>query len=230
MRNGLGHVLNEQKKDLAAAQVQYELAYEAASHETPPDKEQMANALTGLGEVYFMRNDPARSLDYLDRAIATDPAFGSAHVGKGMTLLALGRADEAQQVFSDAYRAYPNDVTVINGLGSAALARHDTAAAIEYFSRAIETVPSDVGGYLNLGRAYLEANRVQEAIPPLRHATELAPENPLAHAMLGSALGRAAQYPEARIEFNRALSLDPSFDWARQSLQVLDRLESTGRQ
>ena len=129
MRNGLGHVLSEQRKDLDAAQVQYDLALQSASAESPPDKEQMANALVGLGGVYYWRHDFARSLQYVEQAIATDPSFGSARIAQGMDLLALGRLDEAQVVFADARGVYPNDEVVTNGLGMVALARHDTRTA-----------------------------------------------------------------------------------------------------
>jgi protein O-mannosyl-transferase len=224
MRNGLGHVLAEQRHDLDAAQTQYDLALDLARNESPPNREQIANALVGLGGVYYWRHDFARSLQYLDEAIATDSTFGSARIARGMDLLALGRLDEAQAALAEAHHVYPNDEVVTNGLGMVALARHDTQAAIERFSEAVHLVPDYADGFLNLGRALLEANRVDDAVPALRRACELAPDNAFSHAFYGNALARAGRYPDARGELERALSIDPAFKWAQDNLDAVNRV------
>jgi Tfp pilus assembly protein PilF len=226
MHNGLGHVLREQRHDQDGAEREYQLGYAAAAAEIPPDKEQMSHALVGLAGVAYSRHDPARSLDFVEKALAMDPQNGDAHVARGVDMLALGRLDEAQQVFEQALRYAPNDEVATNGLGLIALSRRQIPEAIAYFSRTIKISPGYGDGYNNLGRAYFEAGQIGDALPFFERALELAPDDARFHTNYGIALARVGKLQEGRLELERALALDPEQAWARQSLKALSQMES----
>jgi len=226
MHNGLGHVLREQRHDQDGAEREYQLGYDAAAAETPPNKEQMSHALVGLAGVAYWRHNPARSLEFVEKALALDPQNGDAHVARGVDMLALGRLDEAQRVFEQALRYAPNDEVATNGLGLVALSRRQIREAIAYFSQTVKISPGYADGYNNLGRAYFEAGRIGDALPAFKRALELAPDDARFHTNYGVALARAGKLHEGRLELERALALDPEQAWARQSLKVLSQMES----
>ncbi len=57
--------------------------------------------------VNFLRQDYARALPDLDEAIARSPKHVAAMAGKALTLMALGRTDEAREVFAAALALNP---------------------------------------------------------------------------------------------------------------------------
>ena len=57
--------------------------------------------------VNFLREDFAAALDDLDRALARRPTHVAALSGKAMTLMGLGRHDEAQLVLREALALNP---------------------------------------------------------------------------------------------------------------------------
>jgi Tfp pilus assembly protein PilF len=226
IHNGMGRAQRDQKNDLAAAEREYHLGYDAAAAETPPNREEMAHALVGLAGVAYSRGQPAQSLQLVEQALAVDPSNGDAHVSRGVALLALGRLDEAEKTFHEAHLLYPNDAIVTNGLGLIALSRNQPGDAVRYFSQVISIAPDYPDGYNNLGRAWVEQGQPEEALGFFRHALALAPDNAMFHANFGVALVRAGMMAESRSEFERALQIDPRLEFARQSLRVLDQMEA----
>ena len=57
--------------------------------------------------VHFLREDFAAALPDLDRALALSPQHVAAMAGKALTLMGLGRTDEAQEVLRDAVALNP---------------------------------------------------------------------------------------------------------------------------
>jgi Tfp pilus assembly protein PilF len=226
IHNGMGQVLRDQQHDLDASEREYHLGYDAAKAETPPNREEMAHALVGLAGVAYSRRQPAQSLQLVEQALALDPSNGDAHVSRGVALLALGRFDEAEKSFQEAHLLYPNDAIVTNGLGLVALSRHQPGDAVRYFSQVVSIAPNYPDGYNNLGRAWVEQGHPEQSLGFFRHALDLAPDNAVFHANFGVALGRAGMMEESRSEFEHALQIDPSLEWVRQSLRILDQMQA----
>lgn len=77
---------------------------ERARNDEPMVPDRHAN----LGIIRYYARDFVRALDEYDRALAMSPAFGVAHVGRGRTLMALNRDEEAIESFRRAIAASPN--------------------------------------------------------------------------------------------------------------------------
>ena len=88
----------------------------------------------------------------------------------------------------------------------------------EYLS-IIRAVPNDPDTWMGLGTVYLRQGRTEEALRALHRAVELDPKRADLHATYGRALRAAQERKESRLEFQRALSLDPTSAEARAGLQ-----------
>jgi DNA-binding SARP family transcriptional activator/TolB-like protein/Flp pilus assembly protein TadD len=87
---------------------------------------------TNLAHYHYYAREPAAALRYLDQALRLDPAFGRAHVLRGLVLCQAGRTDEAIDLFEELARRNRDDDPIVVGLLGYAYAvsgRQDDALA-----------------------------------------------------------------------------------------------------
>lgn len=169
------------------------------------------------------------SLPALLKAAEFLPGDAEAHYNLGNTLLAMGRAGEAEASYRRALQIKPDDVDACFNLGNALrnLGRLDEAEAS--YRRALQIKPDSAEVLGNLGNVMLEQGRVKEAEASYRQAIQVRPGYAMAHYNLGSLLQDTGRLNEAEASYRSALQIRP--DWIDvyinlgSTLMELDRLE-----
>jgi tetratricopeptide (TPR) repeat protein len=139
------------------------------------------------------------------------------------SLFAQQKLEESIALYSTFLASRPNDVGALINLGvaNASLGRAKDARAA--FERGLAVDPKDVRIHRNLAALALNAGDVDGGRRSAERAVQSAPNDAESHDLLGRALAMGGRNAEARAEFERALRLDPSFDQARNDLEILKR-------
>ena len=159
------------------------------------------------------------SIEHFDRALARDPGFALAHVGRAISFTelvevgALNREQAVTQALSSGAKAVALDPE----LGEAHCALAYTLMLFEFdweraeagFRRAIELSPGFSEAYALYGRMLAAIERYDEAISIQQRAYEMDPLS--ARSDLVTSMVRAGRYEEAIRAARRFLTLDPNF-------------------
>lgn len=137
---------------------------------------------------------------------------------EGRSLAMLGRVGEARVVFSDTVREYPENVGGWRDLATTALALGDVGRAQNASERLIALASEDPAGYMLRGYVAERKGNFDDAIAWHRLACERGPRNAEAHIALGMALAHAGKKDEAMKALEKALSLDPSSELAKEAI------------
>ena len=170
-----------------------------ATFQTVPatSKSQFAAQL-GLERVYLMQSQPARALEYANKAVALDARSTAALVGRGVALDLLARHPEAQASYRSALAITPDDVPARSNLAlSLAISgEFDEAIAIMVpIARAPSATPrlrqnlaliyglkGDLDAARALSRVDLDAKATDEKSEVLRHGAGKKPGGRAARA------------------------------------------------
>ncbi len=152
-------------------------------------------------------------------ARALDPTLPEADVTLAETLRVTGRYRESMDAYRRALSARPGDIQALLGLGRAAAAAGDEAAAEAAFKQAIELQPSWYV-FNGLGSHYFELGRYGEAVALFRRAVQTAPDSSWAQSNLGGAETMRCNYPAALDAYRKALALDPKNPSAESNLAM----------
>jgi tetratricopeptide (TPR) repeat protein len=197
---------------LVGDSVQAAPAFERAVAADP----RFAPALLGLSESY-------QALGYRDKALAAaekaDEALGSAQTRLAWRVrarLALLRGDpaEAENVFAELARRYPNDTEALFDLAAAQSSQGAAKKAVETLGRLTALDKGDARAWYLLGRNMIQAGDARQAVSdPLVHAlalmTQLGNEQgqgDVLHAM-GVAHQRLGEYPQAIAKYGDAVAI-----------------------
>lgn len=107
--------------------------------------------------------------------------------------------------------------------GAPGKAIDDVDTMIGRLAARLEKNPTDGEGYRMLAWSYAMTGRPDQAIAPYRRALALLPNSALVHSGYGEALAGMAGNkvtPEARVQFERAVALDPAEPRARYFLAL----------
>lgn len=151
------------------------------------------------------------------RAVTPDHRLArQARFLSGVSLLYLGRHEEAKATFEDLARAKP-DPAILNNLGVVQLRRGAAATgdrALAYFREAARLDDADSDLFFNTGYAYWLEKDVPNAISWLREAVRRNPADDGAHYVLGVALQASGAATEAAREKELARRLSSEYaEW-----------------
>jgi tetratricopeptide (TPR) repeat protein len=166
-----------------------------------------------VGLNYVLLNDYPDAINWLEKAVETEPRNKEAWYFLGRAYYTRARIGDAGKAFSKALEIQPRDAKAENNLGLVLEAEAQTDAALDAYRKAIEwqrqdRLPSEQP-YLNLGSLLLDQSRLAEALPPLQKAFELAPSNPTCALKLGTTYLRMERLEEARPHLEKAVELAP---------------------
>jgi len=185
---------------------------------------------TGLGACELALGRPSEALKALERAVALDPSYRSAHYQLGLAYRELGRLEEAERSLAQGMLAQPRPLpdpltTELRRLTVGPAARLQLALQFleagrpERAVRMLESLnrgaPEDIVVLNNLGVALQRLGELPRAQECLQEAARLAPEEPstwinLAHlALAANTSARALEHAE------RAVTLAPDSARAR---------------
>lgn len=177
--------------------------------------------LRGEGELrkpLSKQTNNAAMADY-DAAIALDPQYANAWVGRAMTLDnawadAAGTTAESSTTLDDALAAGRKAAELAPTLGIAQsiighvlAGKHEFAAAAAAYERGMELSPGDARVYVDSAAFLAFLGRFDAAIDRARRAVDLDPLNAVAHASLGYVFLLAGHYPESIESSSRAVEL-----------------------
>ena len=140
-----------------------------------------ASAWAALGAAYDLKGSfqslpaiSAKAIETERRAIAINPGLADAHRWLGLSLLTLGRYDEAIEAIKEAARLEPGDANVYLALGRAYwIGKGQLDAGITYLERAAAINPELGYAHLQLGLLYALRGDYDEAEASCRRAIEM---------------------------------------------------------
>lgn len=133
-------------------------------------------------------------------------------------LVAMGRMDEARARAREATERFPLVVDPLLQLAEIEGLRDDEAARRETLRRALEIEPGHARATQELADALADAGDVDAGLRLLETSCERAPLHVSNHGVLADLLARAGRLPEALARAQRALEIDPDYDWAWNAL------------
>ncbi len=172
------------------------------------------DALTGLGDLHRRNGNHDGAAEAYGRAIESLGTVGSGHwqllFKRGMALERAKRWDRAERDLEHALRLRPDQPLVLNYLGYSWVDQGvNLERALGMLERAVRQRPDS--GYIvdSLGWAFYRMKNFPEAVRHLERAVELMSRDPVINDHLGDAYWRVGRHREARIQWRRALSLEP---------------------
>ena len=131
------------------------------------------DTLTALGRWHLTADQPARSVDALERAVGIDPANRLAVHALAGALIRVGRATEGKQRLQESERLQAQAIEDDRRVKTAAVLRlnaemrmteRDYASAVDIWRQAILLQPGSAAVHLRLAEALAAANRPDEAV------------------------------------------------------------------
>jgi len=147
-----------------------------------------------------------------------DPAQAASEGAQAYALLQEGRPAEAEELFTQAAAAEPEDVRWQLGLGLVALGRGDAAAAITRLTQVAASAPQDPRPRAYLAAAHLRAGDLARAAAAANEAVALAPDDGLGHSYLAYVHLAQGNTGEATTAATRAVGAAPQSALAREAL------------
>jgi tetratricopeptide (TPR) repeat protein len=175
-----------------------------------------------LGELRTTQTKYQEALDAYDNALLykADPA--DVWVGKGFTLIELGRAQEAMELHA---RCVEADCWNANywRLGTRAAAALGNWEHVVQLARDGQRLcRNDSNLYADEALAWLELGKPKEAERPMAFALQLVPMNIYALNTRGLVHWRKGETEQAREKFQEALRIQPGFDLAIRNIKALN--------
>jgi len=165
------------------------------------------------------RESMPKAVEYLEQAVALDPAFARAWAALAHSYLLMQwwgdwsgdyALDRMKPALDKALELDPNLPDAHAGLGIyQELAQYDIAGAETSFRRALELDPDNVYARFEYGFFLLRSGRPDEALAELRRAQELDPLNPLPLNGIAIVYQDTRQYDKALEYFQAVLELAP---------------------
>lgn len=179
------------------------------------------DAIHLLGMAAHESGDHESALELIDKAISIAPEYPEMHNNRGLVLLAIGRADEAEASFERAIRIKPDFASAYNNLGALQqeLGRLDDAASS--FLKAISAAPDYAVAFNNMGGVLQREGRFEDAVPYYEQAVKLQPGYVDALFGLGRAHNALGKTDAALVRFQRIAELEPDNGVAQHMIAAL---------
>jgi Flp pilus assembly protein TadD len=182
-----------------------------------------------LGGELFNRGEGDQAIGELQRYVAEEPYALEAVRAR----LMIGQVQLRQRKYSPAIDQFrlvlsmtpaSDDAHILAfGLMADALfGQEQLEEAARYYRAYLSAKPDDVAARGNLAKALFNKGDVDGAAAEARAILRTS-DDAAAHDLLGRALGSQGKLEEARIEFERALKIDPNFQQAREDLAVIKK-------
>ena len=180
-----------------------------------------------LGVLTWRRNQDYRDeLTIRTDAVAKFPNDAVVHYNLGVTLVSLGRAQEAIEQYERSVRLNPDSAWTRYNLGVALVGVGRVPEAIEQYQQALRIRPDYPEPHNNLGVILAQAGKPQEAIGHFEQVLRVRPNNADAHNNLGAALAQAGRFQEAIEQLDQVVQITPYDPEAHYNLGLT--LEQTG--
>ncbi|NJO35361.1 MAG: tetratricopeptide repeat protein [Rhodospirillales bacterium] len=181
-----------------------------------------------LGLVAWRRDDRARAIQEIRKAISSDPQRPQPHNSLGVLLKESGDIDGAEVAFRAAVGLQPKYPEALTNLGNILCETGRLGDAEATHRRVVELAPSYAEGHNNLATALARQERWDQAIKECRLAVKLEPARTEFQLNLGNSLSAMKEWEEAAEVLRRAVDSVPETADAHANLGIalyhLDRL------
>jgi len=144
---------------------------------------------------------------------------------QGLTLMEIGKYDEARLYFDKALEKYPKYVIALYNKGFAFHSQHLFEKAIPWYDKALEIDPENVDALNGKGNVLTSLGKYEDAMKYFDKAIEINPKYDIPLYSKGNALCHLDRYEEAISYYDKALVINPQFDaalsgkkWAQSKL------------
>ena len=103
-------------------------------------------AMANLGWAYYNKKEYSLSETYYLKALDIEPKFINAQRGLGLTYIAMGRIDKAEEILKRAVKNYPKFAILYNDLAKVYVLSHDYEKALDAYHKVIELAPDSAMG------------------------------------------------------------------------------------
>jgi predicted O-linked N-acetylglucosamine transferase (SPINDLY family) len=192
-----------------------------------------SDALYLAGVIEIGRGNNLLALDYISRAIKSDPSIASYYFSLAHVHSALGIADKAISSYMQAIRLDPEDAESRIGLSRELMSAGKMSEAVEQLQVALRLSPSDAQIHFNMGVALQATDQTQEAANHYSSALSIEPNHAHARNNLGALLHAQGKFDEAIDCFRHVVAQTPAFaqSWcnlgvALQAIRKTDEAET----
>ncbi|HEX8283814.1 MAG TPA: tetratricopeptide repeat protein [Pyrinomonadaceae bacterium] len=152
-----------------------------------------ARALYERGLDAYKHDRDQEAIEHLKRAVELSPDFAEAHYRLGLAYKATKQAEEAEEAFADAVKAY---------------------------EKIVKQEPKNSDAYYFLGLCYEKLSKYDDAVKALKEAVKNSPaESDDKYFELASAHFKIAQYDESVRALNKTLEINPDHYPAQELLE-----------
>jgi Flp pilus assembly protein TadD len=180
----------------------------------------IATRLTQAAQRY-QAGDYAQVVSLCRQVISDDATQADAWCLLGLASLVLGHDAEAIAHCRRASELKPDDLSILESLGTVLAGTGDWAGAVAVFHRMCQLCPSSAVLRDRLGLGLMKAGRHDDAIRCFREAMQIDPGLVDAHNNLGIALKEQGRLAEAQTCFKHALSINADAPGVRNNLGLV---------
>jgi superkiller protein 3 len=184
-----------------------------------------------LGFLYFKNQEYAASVPYFEKTIQVDPEFVPALLNLGLAKMQMKQNSEAIGYLRQAVALKPNDKTnavharVWVGQILMQMEADSLPAALQSFQEAAAADSANGDALRGAGLAYLLMDNCANALDWLGRGTQVEPEHVQGHIWLAQGYLKCKNIPQAKVEFNKALEIDPTNRPASDGLNLIRKYE-----
>lgn len=144
---------------------------------------------------------------------------------KGMILLALGRTDEARQIFNEVLKKYPNDIDAHFGLAEIELYDGKFSGAENQYAEALKRQNSNRKALLSLALVCAETKRYNQSEKYLRQAMQYYSGEPEVHYLAAIIYTMKGDYKDAEKHARIAVEIRGGYEQAYELLAQIVYLQ-----
>ena len=187
-------------------------------------RQQDPAALQNYAESLRKQGRYEEAIDEFRAILEVDPEYAPAYAGMGDALFRMRLYEDALAALAGALSLQPDLPTAgalyrLMGRCEQELGRPD--AALPHYERALQIDPDDALAIDLLARLQFVRERYLEAFDLYRTLVEIDPDSAQTHANLGATLYHLGRVEDAIRSFEHALSLDPTLESVRTTLEQL---------
>ena len=178
----------------------------------------------GMKELH-LKNRPARSIEYFERAIEIHSEYQSARVQLGFALILEERFELALAALQMAVALNPEDGRALALLASAYEGVGDTERMLGALSETVRVDPDNFGAHTDLARLFLASGNLEAAEMHARAAHELNAGAAGPHLLLFNVVAARNDIVAAEAELREFLEKFPDHPAAQQARRQLEKVE-----
>lgn len=202
-------------------------AFDHLTRAVAQDSSHTKDANFQLGFLFFARRDYPSAIPYFERTLEADSAFLPALLNLALCRLQGQERPEAIEIFRRALIVKPSDPRPMIWIGQTMLQMEPDSlpVALDMFRAAIEADSANGDGYRGAGLALLLMDNCFEALGYFTQATALEPQHVQGHIWLGQNYSKCKDQAHAKLEFNKAIDIDPTNREASRGLEIIRKWE-----